>query len=71
MEKLDVRGMSCPEPVLMTQNILSKNPNEVEILADSKVTVENIMRFANKKGYKGEFQESGSEFTINLKNNGK
>ena len=35
MEKLDVRGMSCPQPVLMTKNAIEKHPSGLDILVDN------------------------------------
>lgn len=34
MDRVDARGMSCPQPVLMAKNAIKGLPSEVEILVD-------------------------------------
>jgi TusA-related sulfurtransferase len=42
---LDVRGLSCPEPVIRTKQLLSYGvPSSITVLADSVVAAENIKR---------------------------
>lgn len=48
---IDVRGYSCPTPVILVQNELAKHPHSVEVLSDSPCAVENITRFAQQQGY--------------------
>ena len=45
MTKVDARGYSCPEPVIMTQNAV-KAGTPVEVLVDSMTPVKNISRYA-------------------------
>ncbi len=55
MEKLtiDARGLSCPQPVLMTRQAISGlTAGEVEVLVDSVTSCENISRFARTSGWK-------------------
>lgn len=50
-QKLDFRGLMCPEPVLRTKKILDKKPDgNVEILVDSEINVMNLTRLANSLG---------------------
>lgn len=51
MLKVDTRGMSCPQPILMTKNALQNNPNEIIILIDNKAAETNVSRFLKKNGY--------------------
>ena len=43
MTKVDARGYSCPEPVIMAQNAV-KEGTPVEILVDNMTPVKNISR---------------------------
>lgn len=52
MSKVDTRGMSCPQPILMTKNALKKNPDEVIILVDNKTAETNVSRFLKKSKYR-------------------
>ena len=47
---VDVRGLSCPEPVLKLKQVIDSS-NEIELLVDSQVCVENCTRFAESKGF--------------------
>ncbi len=67
MKTIDVRGRSCPEPVILTKKALEKDQNGVEVLSNSQVAVENITRFVEDKGYKVSVKEDNEEFTITIK----
>lgn len=51
MAQIDTRGMSCPQPVLMTKKALEVNSTEVTILVDSKTAKSNVERYLNLTGY--------------------
>lgn len=62
---LDVRGLSCPEPVLQTRRALEAG-GSVTVLADSKVAVENIRRLVNTLGYSFSVEEKDGEFHVTV-----
>ncbi|NLM51923.1 MAG: hypothetical protein GX197_03760 [Firmicutes bacterium] len=49
--KLDVRGLSCPEPVIRVKKALETNKGGLTVLADSFVAAENIRRLVGTLGY--------------------
>ncbi|WP_115641284.1 sulfurtransferase TusA family protein [Clostridium putrefaciens] len=49
--KIDARGISCPQPVLMTKNALINNPIEVEITVDNATAKNNVERYMRQSGY--------------------
>lgn len=51
MAQIDTRGMSCPQPVLMTKKALEVNSAEVTVLVDSKTARSNVERYLNSTGY--------------------
>ena len=63
---IDTRGLSCPIPVVMVQKAVKDSPAQLEVLADAKVAVENITRFAASCGYKVEVSSNGDDFLLNL-----
>ncbi len=63
MKTLDVRGLSCPEPVLKVKSALNTE-KELNVLADEVHTVRNIIRFAETEGKTVSVQKAGSEFEI-------
>lgn len=64
MERIDTRGMSCPQPVLMTKNALDKNPEGVDIIVDNNTAKGNVERFLNNAGFKSSVKEEGEDFII-------
>jgi tRNA 2-thiouridine synthesizing protein A len=52
MIEVDVRGFSCPIPVVRTNKAIKENPSEpVTVLVESSVSKENISRLAQSNGY--------------------
>ncbi|MGB9628862.1 MAG: sulfurtransferase TusA family protein, partial [Thermodesulfobacteriota bacterium] len=49
---VDARGLSCPQPVLMTLNEIKKiNKGEIVILVDTDTSKENVSRAATQQGW--------------------
>ncbi len=63
---VDCRGLSCPEPVVLTKKALKDN-KEIEVLVDNRVPMENISRYAKAVGIDPIIEEKSGEWTILLK----
>ncbi len=51
-EKLDCRGLACPDPVLRTKEIIDRgNITRLSILVDNAAAMENVVRFLSTAGY--------------------
>ncbi|MCX7724265.1 MAG: sulfurtransferase TusA family protein [Thermodesulfovibrio sp.] len=51
-EIVDARGLSCPEPVLLTFEAIKKiGKGEIEILVDTDTSRENVSRAAQSMGW--------------------
>lgn len=64
--EIDVRGLSCPEPVLMVMDAMDENPRkQIRVLGDEAHTRTNIERTLEYHGKQGktEVQKDGC-FTI-------
>ncbi|MGO8881320.1 MAG: sulfurtransferase TusA family protein [Desulfomonilaceae bacterium] len=49
---VDARGLSCPQPVLLTLSRIKKaDVNAIEILVDNEVSRENVCRAAGSQGW--------------------
>ena len=49
---IDARGLSCPQPVLMTlEKIKKMKKGEVEIMVDTDTSKENVTRAATSQGW--------------------
>jgi tRNA 2-thiouridine synthesizing protein A len=52
MIELDLRGFSCPIPVVKTKQAIDKNPgSEISVLLETAVARENVSRLAESKKY--------------------
>ena len=52
MVEVDVRGFSCPIPVVRTRKAIEANPADIlSVLVDSAVSKENVSRLAQSMGY--------------------
>ena len=52
MDKLDVRGLSCPVPVLRTKKAIDSGATEILIVGSSQVSKENVSKLAASQGFK-------------------
>ena len=69
MNSLDVRGMSCPLPVVSVKRALESAEGELRVLLDDGAPRENVRRFAQGRGYqvREEPLEDGFALTISGK----
>ena len=67
MNKIDARGLSCPEPVIMIRKAMASNENAYEIVVDNVASRENVTRYAEHQGYQVSIDENDGEYTLSLK----
>ena len=64
-EKVDARGRSCPEPVIMTKEAIETyDGKQIQILLDAMVAVENVEKYAKNQGYSVEQVSHGDDFSL-------
>lgn len=66
MQIVDARGLSCPEPVVMTRNAMAGKEPAYQVLVDTVVAKENVTRFAMSQGYAVNVSENNGEFTLDI-----
>lgn len=67
MIEVDVRGLSCPEPVLLTMDAMDDNPGEdIRVIGDEAHTRKNICIMLEQYGKVYEVKD-GKEFEIRFK----
>lgn len=68
-EMVDARGLSCPQPVLLTmEKLKSVNQGEVVVLVDTDTSRENVQRAATSLGWEvAAVETEGSEYRLTLK----
>lgn len=66
---VDARGLSCPQPVLMTLEEIKKlNKGEIEVLVDTDTSKENVSRAAESQKWQvQEIREEGESYRIKIK----
>jgi tRNA 2-thiouridine synthesizing protein A len=67
MIEVDVRGFSCPIPVVRTKKAIKENPDkELTVLVESAVSKENVSRMADSEGYSARVEETDDGYRLLL-----
>ncbi|NLY77803.1 MAG: SirA family protein [Tissierellia bacterium] len=67
MEKIDARGMSCPQPVLMAKKAIERSSDGIDILVDNNTAKNNVSRLLKNLGYKLEYKEEDESILISAR----
>ncbi len=62
--QVDARGLSCPQPVVLTQKAIKDGKTSFEVLVSNVVSKENVIRCVQNNKMKAEVVEDGDEFKI-------
>ncbi|MDA8229472.1 MAG: sulfurtransferase TusA family protein [Desulfitobacterium hafniense] len=69
-EIIDVRGLLCPEPVLVTKQAIDKLPKGiVKVLVDNNAAKENVIRLAENLKWNVTVVSQGFDYLITLQKN--
>ena len=72
MAEVDVRGFSCPIPVVKTKKAIEENPSEpVTVLVESEVSKENVSRLVQSRGYSIKVEQTSDGYRLLLSPPGK
>jgi tRNA 2-thiouridine synthesizing protein A len=68
MIEVDVRGFSCPIPVVKTKKAIEQNPDKpITVLVETTVSKENVSRLAQSRNYSVQVEEvAGEEYRVLL-----
>jgi tRNA 2-thiouridine synthesizing protein A len=67
MVEVDVRGFSCPIPVVRTRKAMEQNPKEIlTVLVETATSKENVARLAESQGYSVKIDEVSGEYRLTL-----
>ncbi len=68
MIEIDVRGFSCPIPVVKTKKAIEENPGQpLTVLVETAVSKENVSRLAQSRQYSVETEKvAGDEYRVLL-----
>lgn len=64
-EKFDVRGLSCPLPVVKVKKKLAElQEGIIEVIVDTGTAKDNVSRMANNAGWKVEVKAQEDEYLL-------
>jgi TusA-related sulfurtransferase len=75
MIRLDVRGYSCPEPVLRLKRAITehdaagdqgRSPLQIDLLVDNQASADVCKRFAQSKGYDVGTKRDGQDYILEI-----
>jgi tRNA 2-thiouridine synthesizing protein A len=67
MTEIDVRGLSCPIPVVKTKKAMDDNPKDViSVLLETVTSKENVTRLATSRGYTVKEEKVSGEYRLTL-----
>ena len=61
---VDARGLSCPQPVLITKKAIDKGEFPIEVLVETVTSRENVRRMAESKKKKVTVEETEDGFKL-------
>jgi TusA-related sulfurtransferase len=64
IKRIDARGLSCPQPVVLVDRAVQEGNTDLEILVDNEVSRENVLRMATRRGLKTDVRREGSDTII-------
>jgi len=63
---VDARGLSCPQPVILTRQAMEEEQFPIEVWVDTVTSRENVRRAAERAGLKVQVEAVGDEFKLTL-----
>jgi tRNA 2-thiouridine synthesizing protein A len=65
-KRIDARGLSCPQPVLLTMGAFKETAQgHIEVLVDNEASKENVSRAALSQGWKiVQSAEEGQDYRL-------
>lgn len=64
--KVDARGLSCPQPVIMARNAIQAGAFPIEVLVETVTSRENVRRASERLGCTVQVEDLGDEFKLTL-----
>jgi tRNA 2-thiouridine synthesizing protein A len=65
-KKVDARGFSCPQPVILTRRAIQAGEFPIEVLVETVTSRENVRRASEKLGCQVKVEEMGDEFKLTI-----
>lgn len=69
-KQIDVRGLSCPQPVILARKAIQTGDYPIEVLVDSVASRDNIRRMAEGNRCRVQVETLQDEFVLTINPNG-
>jgi len=66
IKEIDVRGLSCPQPVFLTKKAIDAGESEITVTANDAAARDNIKRLAENSGYNVGIEEKDGDFIMKI-----
>lgn len=63
-KRIDARGLSCPQPVVLVDKAIAAGDTELEVIVDNEVARENVSRLATRRGLNVKARKEGANILI-------
>ena len=63
---VDARGLSCPQPVILTHRAIQAGEFPIEVLVETVTSRENVRRAAERAGLHVRVEEVGDELKLTI-----
>lgn len=67
MKEVDARGLSCPLPVMRTEEALVDGATELRVLVDSGTAKQNVTNLLKDAGFSVQVSETDEEWAISAR----
>jgi TusA-related sulfurtransferase len=65
-KKIDARGLSCPQPVVLASRAIREGVDALEVIVDNEVSKENLLRLAKKYNMRADVKEANQDIVIQI-----
>ncbi len=66
MKELDLRGLACPEPVVLTRKAMLEGEKNLRVVVDDRTSADNVERMARSLGGEVEITSREGEFLLEI-----
>ncbi len=68
MIEVDARGLSCPEPVILTMNAMKENADQpLRVTVSNTIARDNVCSLAKKRKRTASAERVGDDYVIDIK----
>ena len=68
MKKVDAKGLSCPQPLILTRKTLAEKSGDFRMVLDDQIARKNIERFLQHENQNYKITETAEEIWIDISN---